>query len=162
MILEYERLILRWNMEDKGKPALERKPIWIYLCNYGGSADMMWSFVDMIKASKTPVYTVNMGQCASAAGIIFIAGHKRFMMPRATLMIHKGAAQFAGDGQKILDQADSYKKDLKKMRDFVTAHTSIPQRTLSSKQNNDWEIDADYCLEHNVCDVIVTSLDDII
>lgn len=162
MILEYERLILRWNMQDKGIDPSQRKPIWIYLCNYGGSADMMWSFIDMIQTSRTPIYTVNMGQCASAAGIIFIAGHKRFMMPRATLMIHKGNALFAGDGQKILDQADSYKKDIKQMRDFITKYTTIPPRTLSSKQNNDWEIDAAYCLEHNVCDVIVSSLDDII
>lgn len=162
MLLEYERMILRWNVEDKGKPSEERKPIWIYLFNYGGSTDVMWSFVDMIQVSKTPIYTVNMGQCASAAGIIFIAGHKRFMMPCATLMIHKGAAKFAGDGQKVLDQADSYKKELKRMRDFVTAHTDIPSRTLSSKQNNDWEIDAEYCLEHRVCDVIVSTLDDVI
>lgn len=162
MLLEYERMILRWNMEDKGKDPSDRKPIWIYLFNYGGSLDIMWSFIDIISASKTPVYTVNMGCCASAAAIIFVSGHKRFMMPMASVMIHKGSAQIAGDGQKVIDQADSYKKELKKMRNFITDHTSIPSRTLSSKQNNDWEIDAEYCLEHGVCDVIVSSLDDVI
>ena len=162
MLLEYERMILRWNMEDKGKPKEERKPIWIYLFNYGGSLDVMWSFVDIIAASQTPVYTVNMGYCASAAAIIFVSGHKRFMMPLASVMIHKGSAQIAGDAQKVLDQADSYKKEIKKMRDFIASHTSIPARTLSSKQNNDWEIDSKYCLDHKVCDVVVESLDDII
>ena len=96
MLLEYERMILRWNMEDKGKDPSDRKPIWIYLFNYGGSLDIMWSFIDIISTSKTPVYTVNMGCCASAAAIIFVSGHKRFMMPMASVMIHKGSAQIAG------------------------------------------------------------------
>jgi ATP-dependent Clp protease protease subunit len=103
-----------------------------------------------------------MGYCASAAAIIFVSGHKRFMMPLSSVMIHKGSAQIAGDAQKVIDQADSYKKEIKKMRDFIADHTSIPSRTLSSKQNNDWEIDAEYCLEHKVCDVVVSTLDDII
>lgn len=57
--LEWEKQILLWNMEDHGVPAAQRKPIWIYLFNYGGSFDMEWSFIDLIDASATPIYTVN-------------------------------------------------------------------------------------------------------
>ena len=99
--LEWEKQILLWNMEDHGVPAAQRKPIWIYLFNYGGSFDMEWSFIDLIDASATPIYTVNMGVCASAAADIFIAGKKRFMTKNARTMLHQGSAGFQGDSQMV-------------------------------------------------------------
>ena len=161
-ILEYERMILLWNMEDKGVPVEKRKPIWIYLMNYGGSLDMCYSFIDTIMASVTPVYTVNMGQCASAAGLIFMAGKQRFMMPNAVVMIHEGSGAIAGDAGKIMDQADSYKEQLKHMKDYIMSRTEIPLKLLNKKRSNDWEIPAKDCLEMKVCDKIIESLDDII
>ena len=91
------RMILRWNMEDAGTPPESRKPIWLYIESIGGNAIYMWTLIDAIFASVTPVYTVNMGLAASAAGLIFMAGSKRFMMPRAKVMIHEGSASFEGD-----------------------------------------------------------------
>ncbi len=161
-MLEYERLILRWNIEDAGKPVNERKPIWLYLMNYGGDADMMWSFIDTIESSVTPVYTVNMGVCASAAGIIFLSGHKRFMLPRARVVIHEGSASLSGDSTKVFDAADSYKSSLKAMKEHILKKTNIPAKLLNKKRNNDWELDSVFCLEHGVCDIIVKTMDEII
>lgn len=161
-IMEYERMILRWNLEDKGKPVEERAPIWIYLMNRGGDVDMMWSFVDVILASKTPVYTVNLGECSSAAAIIFIAGSKRYMMPNAKVMFHNGAIELAADGTKFMDHANSIKLLINRMYKFIAERTHIPSRTLSNKKSNDWEIDAKYCLEHGVCNEIIEDIDDIL
>lgn len=161
-ILEDTKNIIRWNIEDKNIPVEERKPIWIYIQNYGGSVDYMWMLIDMIRASKTPVYTVNMGVAASAAAIIFIAGHKRFMTKSANVTIHEGSAQFSGDATKIIDQTDSYKNELKRMKEFILEHTNIPKTQLNKKRSNDWIIDANYCLENGVCDKIVEDINDII
>lgn len=157
-----QRLILRWNMEDCGIPAGERKPIWVYIFSYGGDIDCMWAMLDTIKASVTPVYTVNLGVAASAAALIFIAGHKRFMMQNAKVTIHEGSAQLSGDAVKVMDQSESYKKQLKQMKTFVLENTEIPRTQLMKKRNNDWELDSAYCLEHKVCDQVVTTIDDII
>lgn len=161
-IVEFERMILRWNLEDRGKPKEDREPIWIYLMNYGGDADMMWSMVDIIALSETPVYTVNMGNCSSAAAIIFIAGKKRFMLPGAKVMIHEGSGEFEGDATKVLDHAAAYKAMLARMNKFILDHTNIQPRMLSKKRSNDWEIDAKSCLEYGVCDIIPSSLDEIL
>jgi len=157
-----QRLILRWNMEDAGKPPAERKPIWLYIMSYGGDMDYMWSTIDMILTSSTPVYTVNVGVAASAASLIFLAGHKRFMLPRSKLIVHEGSAQLAGDAIKVMDQSESYRKQLKQMKEFILAHTAIPRSQLMKKRSNDWEIDADFCLANQACDVIISSLDEII
>lgn len=157
-----EQMILRWNMEDKGKPAEDRKPIRLYIHSGGGYLEYMWSLIDMIQASVTPVYTINVGSCASAAALIFMAGHKRYMMPRATVLIHEGSASFEGDSTKVLDASDSYRKDIKKMKDYIGERTQIPAKLLNKKRNNDWQLTADECLEYGVCNAIVRSLDEVI
>lgn len=161
-LLAIQRLILRWNIEDRGIPASERKPIWLYIFSYGGDIDYMWSALDTIKTSVTPIYTVNLGVAASAAALIFISGHKRFMMPSAKVTIHEGSAQLSGDAVKVMDQSESYKKQLKQMKMFVLDNTEIPRAQLMKKRNNDWELDAAYCMEHKVCEQIVSTMDDII
>lgn len=161
-ITEMQRMILRWNMEDAGKQPEERKPIKIYIMSYGGDIDYMWMLVDTIALSETPVYTINLGVAASAASLIFISGHKRYMMPSAKVIIHEGSAQMAGDAVKVMDAADSYQKELRKMKDYILSRTSIPKATLNKKKNNDWTCDANYCLDHGVCHHIVQSLSDII
>lgn len=161
-VLAIQRLILRWNMEDKDKPVEERKPIRVYIMSYGGDLDYMWTIVDTILLSKTPVITINMGVAASAASLIFIAGHRRMMLPNSKVIIHEGSAQMAGDAVKVMDATDSYRKELKRMKDFILEHTRIPASTLNRRKNNDWTIDSTYCLANGVCDEVVQSLDDIL
>lgn len=161
-LMGLHRMILRWNMEDAGKKPEDRKPIWIYVMSPGGEGDVMWALLDVIKASITPVYTVNVGIAASAASLIFIAGHKRFMMPNARVIIHEGSAQFGGDAVKVMDASESYKKELKRMKDYILEHSGIKPAQLNRKRNNDWELDAQFCIENNVCDKIIESIEEVI
>lgn len=161
-VIEIQRLIMRWNIADKGVAPELRKPIWLYIMSYGGDLDYMWSLIDTIEMSRTPVYTVNVGVAASAASLIFLAGHKRFMLPKSNLIIHEGSAQLAGDAIKVMDQSESYKQQLKQMKDYILEHTEIPRNQLMRKRSNDWFVDAKYCLENKACDAIVTTLDEII
>lgn len=161
-IMTIHRMIMRWNMEDMGKPVEDRKPIRIYVMSYGGDLDYMWAMVDAINMSKTPVYTINIGVAASAASLIFISGHKRFMVPNSRVIIHEGSAQMAGDAIKVMDATESYRKDLKKMKDYILSKTRIPAQTLNRRKNNDWTLDSAYCLENGVCDVLVSSIEEIL
>lgn len=161
-VIEIQRLIMRWNIADKDVAPEMRKPIWLYIMSYGGDLDYMWSLIDTIEMSRTPVYTVNVGVAASAASLIFLAGHKRFMLPKSNLIIHEGSAQLAGDAIKVMDQSESYKQQLKQMKDYILERTEIPRNQLMRKRSNDWFVDAKYCLENKACDAIVTTLDEII
>lgn len=160
--LYYERQIIQWNMEDKGLKPEERKPIWIYLHNYGGDPDMMWTLIDTIEASTTPVFTVNVGVCGSAGSLLFISGRKRYMMKRAKVVFHEGSAQISGDAVKVMDATKSYESSIKRMKEYILERTKVPKTQLTSKRYNDWEIDSAYCLENGVCDYVVETLDDIL
>lgn len=160
-LMSIQRLIMRWNMEDRGIPPEDRKPIWLYIMSYGGDIDYMWMLIDAIRLSKTPVCTVNVGVAGSAASLIFLAGNRRYMMPRSRLIVHEGSAQLSGDAVKVMDQSESYKKQLKQMKDFILENTRIPRAQLMKKRNNDWELSAEFCLENNACEEIIESLDDV-
>lgn len=160
--MEMIKLILRWNMEDKDVPVEKRKPIILYIMSDGGSLAYMWSMIDAMLASKTPIITVNLGIAASAAALIYIAGARRLMMPTATVIIHEGSAEMAGDASKVLDAANNYNEEIKKMRDFILKRTSITTRLMNKKRKDDWYIGAEECLEHGVCHKVVASLDEII
>lgn len=160
-MLRIHKQILMWNAEDAGIPADQRKPIRLVIMSYGGLGDYMWMVVDAIKSSVTPVYTYNIGVAHSSAALIFMAGKKRFMTPNATMIIHEGSAGFEGDAGKVLDASESYKKTLKKMKDYIVEQTEIPKATLNRKKANDWELNADDCLKFKVCDKVITSIDEL-
>lgn len=161
-VLDLHRMILRWNMEDNGLPREQRRPIRVYIDSPGGDVYAMWTLIDAMILSETPVYTINVGSAASAAALIFMAGSKRFMMPHARVLIHEGSAQMAGDSVKVLDASENYRRGIKQMKEFILSHSSIPAATLSKQKNHDWELDADYCLTHGVCDEIVQRMGDVI
>lgn len=161
-VLAIQRMIMNWNMEDRGIPKEERKPIWIYIFSYGGDMDVMWTMVDTIALSTTPVYTVNVGIAASAASLIFLSGHKRFMLPKSELIIHEGSAEIAGDAGKVFDNVDAYKAAVKRMKAYILNVTHIPAATMNKKHSNDWHIDAEYCLANGACERIIESLDEVL
>lgn len=163
-VMSLQRMLMRWNLEDKrnGKTKETAKPIWLYIMSYGGDLDYMWVLIDAIKASIAPVYTVNLGVAASAASLIFVCGDKRFMTEHASVVIHEGSAQLAGDAVKVQDAADVYKLQLKQMKEFILAHTEIPKTQLMKKRSNDWTLNAEYCLKHKVCDQVVKDMSEIL
>ena len=102
--------IVALNDQEKAeeKPAEDRQPIKIYIISYGGDLDYMWAMVDIINASQTPVYTINIGVAASAASLIFISGHKRIMLPNSKVIIHEGSAAMSGDAVKVMPCSERY------------------------------------------------------
>ena len=161
-IIFLHRLIMRWNMQDKGLKPEERKPIWLYIMSYGGDLAYMWALIDAMQASETPVYTVNIGVAGSAAALIFLAGKKRYMMKNSQLVVHEGYAEMSGDAVKVMDATDAYKNELKKMKDFIEQQTKIPHAKIIKKRNNDWYLDANFCLDNGACEVIIDSLSEVV
>lgn len=160
-VMDMIKLIMRWNLEDKDIPIEQRKPITIYIMSDGGYLSYMWAMVDAMLASQTPIITVNLGVAASAASLIYLAGSKRLMMPSATILIHEGSSEIAGDANKVMDSARVYNKELAKMKEYILARSNIQPRMLNKKAKDDWYIDAKECLEYGLCHKIVESLNEI-
>ena len=97
--------ILEYNREDEGKPIAERKPIKLYINSPGGEIVEGFPLISTIELSKTPVYTINIGQWSSMSFLIGITGHKRFALPYTTFLLHDGSTVNYGTTSKALDKA---------------------------------------------------------
>lgn len=161
-VLALERQILLWNAEDQDMIVDMRQPIWLYIMNFGGEVEYEQSLIDLMDASITPIYTVNMGVCASAAAEIFTAGRKRFMMKNARTMFHQGFIQTQGDAQKVNNAMADYNRQLEKAKMFLLARTKIPAELYEQHKYDDWFLDSEECLKYGVCDKIVSTLEDIL
>ena len=163
LLHEVGRQILEYNREDKGKSVNERTPIVILINSGGGCLDSTYATIAIMETSKTPIVTVNMNCAYSAAGLILMAGHKRYCMPRSQVLIHSGSAQgIGGNFEDIQESTKSYKKMVEEMREFIVSKTKIDKALMKKFQARDWYLDTSQQTELGVVDEVLTNLDEIL
>ena len=162
-LYELSKLIMKYNKEDKGVPIEQRKPIKIFIHSSGGMLDETLAFVALMGISKTPIWTINAGWAFSAAGLILMAGHKRFALPNTQCLIHSGSGGIcAGTFEQTESQMKNYKELIDKMRSFILSKTTIDPKIFKKKQSMEWYLDTDTMLSNNIIDKIVDDLDEIL
>lgn len=163
LLREVGRQIIEYNREDKGKSADERTPIVILINSGGGCLDSTYATIAIMETSKTPIITVNMNCAYSAAGLILMAGHKRYCMPRSQVLIHSGSAQgISGNYEDIQESTKSYKKMVEEMREFIISKTKIDKALMKKNQSRDWYLPTSEQIDLGVVDEIITNLDSIL
>lgn len=161
-LIEFERYIIKWNHEDKEIPVDERKPIKILIYSYGGDVDAILSFIDIVKMSKTPVYTYNMGQCLSAGGLLLMAGHKghRYGMPASQVLIHEGSVNgVGGDTGKVVDVIEGIKEIQRLLENFIIENTLIDKKIYKKYAKKEWYINSQDSIKYGIIDSIVDDID---
>ncbi len=155
--------ILRCNRADKGIPVEERKPIKLIIANYGGSLEMARTLISIIEISKTPIYGYAIGPVCSAASMIFLACQKKFALPTAYLMIHKGSCQQPNaDYNTLMAAMDDYKKQVEELIQFYIGHTQFTEDEIRKNIEKDWYIYTKEAVEKGLCDVIVDDIDELL
>lgn len=155
--------IIEYNIEDKGKPVEERKPIVILINSGGGNLETCFAVVGIIEQSKTPVITVNLSSAHSAAGLILLAGHKRYCMPRSQMLIHKGSASgISGNFDEIADSMKSYKKIVDDMINLICDKSKIERKDITKNCKPDWFLSVEQQISFGAVDKVLDSLDDIL
>lgn len=148
--------ILRYNRIDKNLPKDERKPIILYINTKGGSITCGYSLVDAITNSKTPVYTVNLGECSSMGFIIAISGYKRYTFPHCEYLMHEGYAGAFDNMSKARDRINFEAGEMEEMtREFILAHTTIGEDLYKEKYHCEWYFLPKKAKEIGVVDYII-------
>ena len=137
-LIEIERKILQYNRIDKDTPVEQRKPIKLFIYSYGGELDAMFSFIDVVALSKTPVWTINAGIAMSAALVMLLSGQKRFALPHSTALIHSGSGGAQGTFEQSKMAMDYYERQVVKMREYIMAHSTIDKKTMTKNKAKDW------------------------
>lgn len=160
-LYELVQHIINCNYEDKDLPVEQRKPIRIIVASPGGSLEVEQTLVAIMEASKTPVWCIAIGMCASAASMIYLAGHKRFATRNAYWMLHQGGCDnLEGSYQQIMSFMAKYQMDIEEMAEFYKSHTNFPAELIEKNLvEGDWYISIDEALENGICHEVITDLE---
>lgn len=158
-LLDLTSKIMKWNAEDRLTPVEERIPIRIYIFSPGGDLAVTMNTVSVMRMSKTPIYTYNMGECFSGAFVLLIAGHKRFALPYSRAMCHFGSGVVGGTYGQTDNAMKDYKVQVEAMKAFILSRTTIPQKMLSKKMADDWYLTLDEQIANGVVDEMIESID---
>ena len=151
--------IIQYNRDDEGIPPAERDPIKLYLNSPGGDCYEGFALIDAILISETPVWTYNVGTCASAAFLIYIAGHRRFTLPRAMFLLHDGQNSGWSSSHKFIDTAEFYKRYEKEViKPYVLSRTNITNKTYDSHARVEWYMLPKDAIELGVANEIADSM----
>lgn len=155
--------IIAYNREDRDIPREERKPIRLYINSPGGDVRDGFAIVGAIRTSKTPVYTINIGQWSSMAFLIGITGHKRFSLPNMTFLMHDGNNFMFGTTGKVFDQVhfeERYENEV--VREHVLKYGKMLAEEYDEKVRKEVYMLPEDALRYGFIDKIVESLDEII
>lgn len=164
MTLEYAKMIMQWNFDDKKNnvPVEKRTPIKVVFFSPGGDLEVNNCLVDTISLSQTPVVGVNVGMAASSGCFIYLACHKRYTFPTAEFLLHKGAGQFKGGYNEVVAAIMNYQRQIEELGEFVLSRTNIPQKVFDENFATDWYLSAKEAIEYGVAEKVIESLDEII
>ncbi len=158
--------IMRYNTLDKGIPVEKRKPILLYISSPGGDITSGLALVSAIETSKTPVYTISLGDACSMGLIISIVGHKRFSMPNAVYLMHDGSTGIIDSMGKARDRIEFDAKDLaERMKSIILNHTSLTKKQYDEKYRQEWYFFPETAKKYGFTDYIIgedCELDDIV
>lgn len=150
-----------WTKQDKDVEPYERKPIKILMDCPGGECEAARSLVDIINTMVTPVYTINIGSCSSAAVPIFAAGFKRFAFENSSFMIHDGQISASNTYEKV-KSCIRYNDELtERMDQIVEWATDIRGSEIQLKGVSDWYFFADEAVKLGLVDEIIEDFDEL-
>ena len=134
----------------------ELKPIHLNVQSFGGSVHDMWSLIDIIESSTTPIITYCNGYCMSAAAMIFLAGHYRVMYKHSSFMLHQLWSFIGGKVKDLSLETENIENLHKQMLKYIKKHTNLPKKLLKKidGKKEDVYLTAKECKKYGICDSI--------
>lgn len=154
--------IIQINMADNGIDVDKRKPIILLINSNGGLLDITNSILDTIEISKTPVWTVNMGNALSGGCMIFLAGERRFTTSNSWAMAHAGSGGIQGNYSETKEAQKVWDAQVKRMGEYIMGRTGMDTKTYNKYKNKDWYLNADQQLDFGFATERLESIDQII
>lgn len=128
----------------------------LHIQSEGGELVPTFHVVDIIKKSSIPVYTYIDGFAASAATLISIVGHKRFMEPHSLMLLHQLSGRNEGTFHYMQEEMSTMNTYMNFVREIYTSHSKLNYIEIDKilEIDNRW-LNASKCLEYGLVDEIL-------
>jgi ATP-dependent Clp protease protease subunit len=106
---------------------------------------------------KPDVSTICMGQAASAAAVLVLAGTKgkRYALPHSRVMIHQPLAGFQGQATDIDIHAREILKARDRLNEVLAKHTGQPLAKIATDTERDNFMGAEEAKEYGIIDAVL-------
>ena len=159
-LIEY---ILDFNREDEEIAPEERQPIRLYINSPGGDVTEGFALIDVMELSKTPIWTINLGEACSMAFLIGITGTKRFTLPSATFMMHEPSGLTVGKFSDMADKvAFNQRYGEKVIKSHVMRHSTMTSAKYNAISTKDFFMLPCDAMKYGFIDEIVTDVNKIL
>ena len=135
------------------------KDINLYINSPGGEMTTLFAIYDTMEYIKPDVSTIVMGQAASAAAVLSLAGArgKRYALPHARILLHQPYGGAEGQAVDIEIQAKEIVRNRELMNEIIANHTGQPLESVSKDTDRDFILTAEQAQEYGAVDEIITS-----
>lgn len=108
-------------------------PITLFICSRGGYVSETTAIYDLIKTSPVPITTIGYGHLESGGLLIYLAGHKRLLLPQARFMFHWAVANGNYELDKdFLKRANGYFPPLNQaIKKIIKEKTKLSTRQIN-------------------------------
>jgi ATP-dependent Clp protease protease subunit len=135
------------------------KDINLYINSPGGEITSLFAIYDTMQYVRCDVSTIVMGQAASAAAVIALAGArgKRFALPHARLLLHQPHGGAEGQAVDIEIQANEITRYRRLLEEVIALHTGQPLDRVSVDTERDFILTAHEAVDYGAVDEVITS-----
>jgi ATP-dependent Clp protease protease subunit len=135
------------------------KDINLYINSPGGDITALFAVYDTIQYVKSDVSTTVMGQAASAAAVLALAGTKgkRYALPHSRILLHQPHGGAQGQAVDIEIQAREIIRYRKLIDELIAEHTGQPLEKVAKDTDRDYILTADEAVEYGIVDEVITS-----
>jgi ATP-dependent Clp protease protease subunit len=135
------------------------KDINLYINSPGGEMTTLFAIYDTMQYIKPDVSTIVMGQAASAAAVLALAGAKgkRYALPHARILLHQPYGGAEGQAVDIEIQAKEIVRNRELMNEIIARHTGQPLERVSKDTDRDFILTPEQAVVYGAVDEIITS-----
>lgn len=128
--------------------------IYLYINSNGGDVHDAFSAADTILSAPVRVNTIIDGAAASAATLISIAGHKRYIKQHSEFLIHQLSSAMWGKYAECQDEIQNLDAAMNMIRQFYKERTKLKMSTLNEILKHDLWFDAKTAIQYGLADEV--------
>ena len=136
-----------------------KKDIQLYINSPGGSVTAGLAIYDTIQFMTCDVNTYCIGQAASMGAVLLAAGAKgkRYALPHARILMHRGSAGIGGSAVDIEVQADDLRHTVDTVLGLIAEDTGQPVERIFDDSLHDHWYTTEQAMDYGFIDGIVSS-----
>ncbi len=133
------------------------KDIQLYINSPGGVVTSALAVYDTMQFIKSPISTICIGQAASAAAVLLLAGEKgkRFSLPNSRVMLHQPSGGVSGTTIDVEIHAREMVRIRALLNEIIAKHTGQEVKKVEKDTERDFILNASEAKEYGILDEVI-------